>query len=126
MPVNPEPQTPIDPTTRVAELRADLHDVAGWLREAHALEPQAQRALAGLVEELMKLLEKENLPEAELDHLAEMTGHLRAALHHQHELGVVGRVQEGFQRALSNAEANAPVAMGLARQLLDTLANIGI
>ena len=126
MPDDPQLQGSSEPRTRVRGLQADLQDVAARLREARFLEPEAQRALADLVEELMTLLHKEDLPAAELDHLADMTGHLREALHHDQDVGAVGRVREGFQRALSNAQTSAPLAMGLARQLLDTLANIGI
>ena len=126
MPVDPEPESPVGPTAKVPELQADLHDVADLLREAHYLDPQARRALAELVEELRKSLGREDLPAAETDHLVEMAVHLREALHQMHDLGVIGRVQDGFQRALTNAESSAPLAMGLARRLLDTLANIGI
>jgi hypothetical protein len=39
---------------------------------------------------------------------------------------MLGRARERLEEAVVEAEAQAPLAVGLARRLLDTLANIGI
>src|SRR5262245_39304875 len=106
MPEQPIHQTP------VPELQARLRDVAGLLREARSLDTTAQRALAELVEELTKTLQNENLPATEVEHLAEMTGHLEEAIHHQQDVGVIGKVREGLERAVASAETSAPVTVG--------------
>jgi hypothetical protein len=110
----------------VPEIQARLRDIAGELRQSASLDPAARAALAELLDELTRTLQTEKLPPAELTHLAETTAGLAEALHHQQNEGIVGKAKEGFQRAVRGAEARAPLAVGLARSLLDVLANIGI
>jgi hypothetical protein len=119
-------ENPASRASTLSATKARLRDIAGLLREAGSLDPAARRALAELVDELTKSLESENLPAAELTHLAETTAQLGEALHQKEDLGVIGKAREGLQRAVSKAEANAPLAVGLARKLLDALSQIGI
>src|SRR5438105_1768783 len=119
----PENVTPHSPA--VAEIQARLQEIAALLRQSRSLDPAAQQALAELVDELTRALATENLPAAELTHLAETTAQLGEALHHQEDVGVIGKARQGLERAVGNAEAKAPLAVGLARTLLDALANIG-
>ena len=116
------PETP----SSVSEIRTRLETVATLLRQSKSLDAEAQRTLADLVDELTRSLETENLPAAELAHLAEITDHLAYTLHNQQDLGIVAKARASLQRAVGNAEAGAPVAVGLARKVLDALANIGI
>ena len=110
----------------VLEIRARLQKIAQMLRKGGSLDAGSQRALAELVDEMTRILETEKLPDAELAHLTQTTARMEEAIRHQRDLGIVGTVREGLQRAVANAEANAPIAVGLARKLLDALANIGI
>jgi hypothetical protein len=110
----------------VAEIQARLQDITRLLRQTGSLDGEARGTLAELVEELTQALAAENLPAAELSHLADTTAHLAETLHHQQDLGVVGKARKRLQRTLTSAEASAPIAVGLARKLLDALANIGI
>jgi hypothetical protein len=110
----------------VLEIQARLRDIALELRQSTSLDSSARTALAELLDELTRTLETENLPAAELTELAETTAGLAEALHRQQNEGIVGKAKESFQRAVTSAEAHAPLAVGLARTLLDALANIGI
>jgi hypothetical protein len=121
MPETPEPSPPAVP-----EIQARLQDVARMLRKSSALDPDSQRALAELVDELSRAFHTTSVPPAEVAHLAESTAHLAESLHQRHDRGLVERARDRLERALANAEAQAPVAVGLARQLLDALAGIGI
>jgi hypothetical protein len=121
MPANPAPSA-----ATLQEIQARLREIGELLRQSGSLHPEAQAVFAELVDELKRDLATENLPAAEVTHLAERTAHLGEALHHQHDVGVIGKARAGLERAVGNAEAHAPLAVGLARKLLDVLANIGI
>lgn len=109
-----------------AQIRTKLHEVAQLIRETRHLEPQGQRALADLVEELSKALELATIPSAETAHLADSVGHLAQALQVRHETGLLAAARERLEQAAVRAEAQAPLATGLARRLLEALANLGI
>ena len=64
--------------------------------------------------------------QAEVAQLAGTTAQLAEALHRRHQPGWLAQVRDRFEAAALRAEAHAPVAVGLARRLLDALANIGI
>ncbi len=113
-------------TPGVPELRARLEEVANTLRQSDALKPASQAALAELIEELSKTLNTQAVAPAEVTHLAESTAHLAEALHQRRDSGFLARARESLERAVTNAEARAPLTVGLARRLLETLANVGI
>jgi hypothetical protein len=96
------------------------------LRESGSLDPEARHVLAELVDELSKVLNESNPPPAEVAHLGESAAHLAESLHRQHDQGLLGKARDRLGAAVLRAEAYAPVAAGLARRLLDALANIGI
>jgi hypothetical protein len=98
--------TDIPPENASQSLTARLREVANLLRQSDQVNPQTQRAVADLVEELSK-----NLAES---------------LVHRHDVSVVGKIRERLDHAASNAEAHAPGAVDLARRFIETLANIGI
>jgi hypothetical protein len=120
------PETPETSTSSVAEIEARLSDVAAMLEESDSIDPESQRVLVELVDELSKALKAVKNPGKELAHLAESTAHLAESLHHRRDSGLLGKARSRLESAVTNAEAHAPVAIGLARRLLDALANIGI
>jgi hypothetical protein len=108
-----------------AAVRARLQEVVPLLRTARHIEPEVQQALANLVDELVRVMDP-NAPAAETGHLAESTAHLVQALHRRHHGGLIASAKERLEEAATHAVAEAPVATGLARRLIDTLANLGI
>jgi hypothetical protein len=120
------PDTPAPNTPSVPEVQARLRNVARSLRESVSADAEARNALADLVEELDRALSAGTMPPAEVARLAESTAHLAEALHHQRDVGVLGKARDRLERAMLNAEAHAPLAVGLARRLMEALANIGI
>ena len=110
----------------VPDLLARLRDVARLLRRAPNLDDDARAAIGELVDELTNVLQSSTLLPAEVALLAETTTHLAESLHHQHDERAVGKARERFEQAVVNAESHAPTVVGLARRLIETLANIGI
>jgi hypothetical protein len=117
----PAPPTPDD----VAAVRAKLQQVVPLLRERRSLDPEVRQTLADLLDELIRVMDP-NAPAAETALLAESSAHLVQALHREHHPGLLAAAKERFEEAAARAEAEAPVATGLARRLIDTLANLGI
>lgn len=113
-------------TPSVVEVQRRLHDVAKLLKESSCVDSSSQRVLAELVEELSTFLQTAHVPPSEVAHLAESTAHLAESLHHQHDATMIDRAREGLEGAVVRAETHAPVAVGLARRVLDALSNIGI
>src|SRR5262245_41590000 len=110
----PEPTPP---------LRATLHHLAQVLREAHHLGPEAQQQLAALVDELGQALETSAASPAELERLSGETARLAEALKRR-DRGMLASVRDRLEEAAVEAEAQAPLTVGLARRLAETLANI--
>ena len=118
MPEQPSSELPVRP-----RIQATLHDLAQLLREAHHLEPEAQQALADLVEEMSQSLTQAEAPPAEMTHLAESVRQLTQALQQRHD---TRRLRERLEAVALRAEAEAPMTAGIVRRLLDTLGNLGI
>jgi hypothetical protein len=116
----PEPSGP-----SVSEIRTRLRAVAGMLRESRTIDPESQRILAELVDELSAALQSSSVPPGEVAHIAESTAHLADSLHQQHDQGVLASARDRLEEAVLNAESRSTI-VGLARRLLDALANIGI
>jgi hypothetical protein len=114
---------PDEPAARITE---ELHDLARTLREAPPLGPEAQRALAELIDELGNAVGSREVPPAEVAHLAESTAHFVQALHRRQEPGGLAAARDRLEKAVLSAESRAPVAAGVARRVLDALANWGI
>ncbi len=110
----------------VEDVQARLHEVARMLRGSSSLDSEARPFLAELVDELGATLTASNAPPAELARLAESAAHLAEALHHQHDQGFLGNARDRLNSALIQAESKAPLAAGVARRLLDAIANLGI
>lgn len=110
----------------LVEVKARLHEVAKVLREPGTIDPESRRTLAELVDELTAALASSNVPPAEVARLADSTAHLAESLHQRHDEGLVSKARDSFERAVTSAETHAPLATGLARRLLQALADIGI
>lgn len=110
----------------VQQIQTHLRNASQLLRHAKSLDTESQGVLAELMEEMTQALKNEELSEDELSHLVQTTAHLEEALRHHHDAGIVATARAGLERAISNAESEAPITVGLARRLLDALANIGI
>jgi hypothetical protein len=118
-------QPPINPTPP-SSVPARLHEVARLLRDADHLDPEAQQSLADLADELANSLGTSAVPSAEEVQLANLAGRLIQALHQPESAAPVAATRHRLQEAIVAAEARAPLAAGLARRLLDVLADIGI
>lgn len=117
------PEQPSSAFPTATRVQASLHELAQLLRSAHHLEPEAQQALADLVEEMSQSLARAEVPSAEMAHLAASAGQLSQALHQQHD---TRRLRERLEEVALRAETEAPVTAGIVRRLLDTLTNLGI
>jgi hypothetical protein len=110
----------------IAEVRARLHEVAQMLRTSGSLDPESRPILAELMDELGATLNAAHAAPAEVARLAESAAHLAESLHHQHDQGFLGNARDRLNAALIQAEVKAPLAAGVARRLLDAIANLGI
>jgi hypothetical protein len=119
-------ETPSPQPTNPAEVQAGLHAVAQMLRQADHLGSEARQALAELVDELGSTLTSAPVAGAELAHLTDSTTHLVQALREPHKAGLLAAARDRLNAAIVRAEVKAPTAAGLARQLVETLSNIGI
>jgi hypothetical protein len=109
-----------------AEIQARLHEVARLLQTSDSLNAESRQALAELVDSLGDSLNKTDIPAGEIEHLAESTAHLAESLHHQHDQTILSRARERLEEAVVKTEARSPFISGVARRLLDALANLGI
>src|SRR5262252_2895619 len=90
----------------------NLHELAQKLREADHLGPEAQVAIADLLDELAKALPPAGAAPVEAAHLGESASHLAEALRQRHEAGALSAALERFKTAVARAEAKAPLASG--------------
>jgi hypothetical protein len=109
-----------------SSVQRTLQELAGRLREADHLDPEAQQSVADLVEELSRTLHPEQLSSGETTQLAESAAHLARALEEGRDPGVLLAAKHRLEAAVVGAEARAPVVVGVVRRLIDALANIGI
>jgi hypothetical protein len=109
----------------IAAVRTKLQEVVPLLRERRSFDPDVGQTLADLLDELIRVMDP-NAPAAETAHLAESSAHLVQALHRKHSPGLLAAAKDRLEEAATRAEAEAPVATGLARRLIETLANLGI
>lgn len=103
-----------------------LHEIAHLLREGDHLSPQAQQELARLTDELGQALRSTAVPSAEATHLADSAAHLIESLHHNEPSGTLAVARDRLEQAVLSAEASTPFVAGVARRILDALANLGI
>jgi hypothetical protein len=96
------------------------------LRDSTALDPEARRALADLLDEMGRALESPDAPPAEVARLADGAARLAESLRHGHDRGLSEKARDRLEGLILQAAARAPTAVGLARRLIDALANLGI
>jgi F0F1-type ATP synthase membrane subunit b/b' len=121
MPPQPSPDVPAD-----ANLETKLRSIAQLLRQADHLSPEAQKALAEIVEELGKALHSATVSSEEAKSLADSTAHLVQALHQRQNQGLLATARDRMRQAITRVEYQAPFAAQIAGRLLDTLASFGI
>jgi hypothetical protein len=107
-------------------IQASLHTIAEVLRDPHPLNAEARQALAELMDELGALLAAPSVPQQALAHLAQSTAHLVQAVHGRADEGRLATARGRLEQAILGVESQAPLAAGIARRVLDALANIGI
>jgi hypothetical protein len=121
MPPQPPADLPAD-----TNLETKLHSIAQLLRQADHLSPDAQKALAEIVEELGKALHSVPVSSEETKSLADSTAHLVRALHQRQNQGLLAAARDRMKHAITRVEYQAPFAAQIAGRLLDTLASFGI
>jgi hypothetical protein len=109
-----------------ARITDGLHDLARALREAPPLGPDAQQALAELIDELGNAVGGTAVLPAEVTHLAEATAQFVQALHRRNEPSGLAGARDRLEGAILRTEAQAPVIAGVARRVLDALTGFGI
>jgi hypothetical protein len=117
---------PEQPPSGPPAAQASLHAIAELLRDPRPLTPALRTALADLLDEFGGTLSPAAVPPAEVQHLADSTAHLARALRQKRDLGYIAAARDRLEQAVLATEAQAPTTAGLARRLLDALANIGI
>lgn len=118
-----EPKSP-DPAS-ADPLRARIEECARLLDATRHLDPQAQKALAGLLREMAQSLHPDDDPE-HARHLVASSAALIQALHDQHDDGLLTSARARLEEATVRAEAGAPVVTGVVRRLIEALAGIGV
>jgi hypothetical protein len=112
------------PTT--AAIQSSLHELAQVLRRADHLEPEAQQAVADLMDALGRALGTETAPPAELGPVATEAAQLARALQHRHNPTLLTAAKERLQKAALRAETAVPAVTAIVQRLLETLADFGI
>jgi Domain of unknown function (DUF4404) len=120
------PEQPPSGSPAPSEVQASLHAIAEVLRQPQPLSQEAREALAALVDELGSSLAAAPVPPAEVAHLADSTARLVQAVHRQAAPKSLAAARDRLEGAILAAESQSPLTAGLARRLLDALANIGI
>ena len=120
------PQPPSSDLPADSSLQTKLHSIAQLLREADHLSPEAQQALAEIVDELGKALHSVPASSEETKALADSTAHLVRAVHQKHDQGLLAAARERMRLAITRVENQAPFVAQIAGRLLDTLASLGI
>jgi hypothetical protein len=116
---SPSPQ---DPTP----IQARLRELAHRLREAKHLEPDSQRELAELADELAASGDFTKASSTEVAQLLDTSARVIDTLHRSPQTPVPATLRERLAKAIYAAEARAPVLAGVAHRLLDVLADLGI
>jgi len=120
------PEQPPSGSPNVPPVQPNLHEVAELLRQTRHLKPEEQAALSDLIDELARVLGPGSGSSAETAHLAQTAAHLARSLHQQPGPGLLAAAKQRLEAAAARAEAKAPTATEVVRQILETLANFGI
>jgi hypothetical protein len=116
-----------DPADRShSQVRSRLRNAAELVQNSDSLDPDVRQTLTELLDELGRALETHEAPPAEIQRLAEGATHLAESLHRRHDQSILKSARDRLDSLLLQAESHAPTAVGLARSLIDGLANLGI
>jgi hypothetical protein len=118
-----EPESTV---TSASLVRTRLQDTAGMVRNSNSLAPNLRRALSELLDELSRALESPEAAPTEVTRLAEGAAHLAESLHQEHDHSLLRDTRDRLSSLLVHAETRAPTAVGMARRLIDGLADLGI
>jgi|SRR6516225_3619268 len=121
MPEKPQPNVPGE-----SPVRTRLRELAQAVRRAHHLEPETRQKLADLLARLSQELKPETLSAEDKAHLVAGIVELSEALEQEKGTGPLTAARERLEEAVVETQAEAPVATGFLRRLIDALANIGI
>jgi hypothetical protein len=102
-----------------------LGELARLLREVDHLEPEVRNELADVIDELEAALRGE-LSAEEAERVRGDVRHVVEAIRRQHDENPVEAARERFEETVGRTAAEAPVASGVARRLIDLLADLGI
>lgn len=102
----------------------NLAELARLLQSVDHLEPPQREQLAALIEELDQALHAGTPPEHAAQ-LAQTAADLVNALRPHHDTPLE-TARERLEEAATRAEIDAPIATGVARRLIDLLAELGI
>jgi len=114
--------TPQDPT----QIQARLRELAQTLREAKHLDPDTQRELAELADELATSGDFSKASSTEVAQLLDTSARVIGTLHQSPQTPVPATLRQRLAEAIYATEARAPVLAGVAHRLLDVLADLGI
>jgi len=110
----------------VQSTQAKLKQLATLLRDADHLDPQAQKSLATLLEQLVGELDAAGVAPSHTTHLAETISEVARSLHEGESGAVSDTDRERLRRAAAAAELEAPASASLVYRFIDVLSSIGI
>lgn len=103
-----------------------LKQLATLLRNADHLDPQAQKSLATLLEQLVGELDAAGVAPSKTAHLAETISEVARSLHDGESGAVSDTDRERLRQAAVAAELEAPASANLVYRFIDVLSSIGI
>jgi rubrerythrin len=118
-------ETPSVPQTGVP-IPTELKQLAALLRQAAHLEPETQKSLASLLEELGVELGSTVSTSANQSNLTTAISEVARSLHEQHPSGLVEAARDRLKNAAAVAESEAPVATGVVYRFIEVLSDLGI
>jgi diketogulonate reductase-like aldo/keto reductase len=108
------------------EVPVTLQELARLLRSADHLDPEGREKLARLLEYLARALADSNLTAEEQGLLRDRAINLARAVYERHSAGLLSAARDRLEEAALRVAAEAPLATGIARQIAEALATIGI
>jgi hypothetical protein len=103
-----------------------LHQVAALLRDKNHLDRETQESLADLTDELAGALGTGKVASTEEEKLGQHVLQIVEALQPHQKAGLLHSARDHLKDAILTAEVRAPLAAGIARQLLDVIGDLGI
>jgi hypothetical protein len=107
-------------------LAMNLKQLASLLRQASHLDPDTQKSLASLLDELGQELDLPGTATAKTNVLTDAVKEVARSLHEQHPVGLLEAARDQLKEAAARAETEAPVVTGVVYRLIDALSSLGI